>query len=75
MYPDHPNIYFCCKAAIKLITNLSVCTSFLLSVCVSVMLLAGFYSQYSNLVKVSDSDYDVKKKLTNERPVYAVIDQ
>ena len=27
-----------------------------------------------NLVKVSDSDYDVKK-LANERPVYTVIDQ
>ena len=29
---------------------------------------------FSNLVKVADSDYDVKKKLTNERPVYTVID-
>ena len=27
-----------------------------------------------NKVKVSDSDYDVKK-LANERPVYTVIDQ
>ena len=27
-----------------------------------------------NLVKVSDSDYDVKK-IANERPVYTVIDQ
>ena len=26
-------------------------------------------------VKVSDSDYDVNKKLANERPVYTVIDQ
>ena len=30
--------------------------------------------KFQNLVKVSDSDYDVKK-LANERPVYTVIDQ
>ena len=29
---------------------------------------------FANLVKVSGSDYDVKK-LPNERPVYTVIDQ
>ena len=29
---------------------------------------------YKNLVKVSDSDYDVNK-IANERPVYTVLDQ
>ena len=32
-------------------------------------------AEVRKLVKVADSDYDVKKKLTIERPVYTVIDQ